>query len=245
VSDGDSADRSIRTDDGSVHATVEADQADLEPPEADTLGRFTDSRRPWLRARTKRDRSRRLAALYWSGLYVLLMAGITSMVSFLVVRGYLLVAPGPTNTGASVSRRVVPWVVTVVYLVFAFYVTRSLRRLLVLAVLFLAPTAAFLMLDQATSFAQWIVSWVPGTTNVYGLTAFGPVLALVLLGVDFVRWQLWVEFPQDSCWTCGARIRDERWIACPYCDADLDAQRYAAEESGQDGGAEDEAAASP
>lgn len=200
---------------------------DPEPPPAGELSRFWDRRRPWLRPATRRDRQRRFAALYWSGVYVLLMAGATSMVSFVVVRGYLWIAPGPTTTGAGVARRVVPWVLTVVFLAFAFYVTRSVKRLVLLGVLFLAPTLAFAFLDQAQSVAEWVVSWIPGTTTVYGLTAFGPVLAVVLLGFDFVKWQLWVEFPQASCWNCGAKVRDERWIVCPYCDNDLQAQREA------------------
>lgn len=204
---------------------------DAEPPPAGEVRRFLDRRRPWLRPHTRRERQRRFSALYWSGLYVLLMAGATSMVSFLVVRGYLLIAPGPTTTGAGVARRVVPWVLTVVFLGFAFFVTRSVRRVVVLGLLFLAPSLAFAFLDQAQSVAEWVVSWVPGTTTVYGLTAFGPVAAVVLLGVDFVKWQLWVEFPQASCWSCGARVRDERWIVCPYCDNDLEAQRAAGDET--------------
>lgn len=206
-----------------------------EPPPSGEVSRFWDRRRPWLRPGTRRDRQRRLAALYWSGVYVLLMAGATSMVSFVVVRGYLWIAPGPTTTGAGVARRVVPWVLTVVFLAFAYYVTRSVKRVVLLGVLFLAPTLAFAFLDQAQSFAEWVVSWIPGTTTVYGLTAFGPVLAVVLLGRDFVKWQLWVEFPQASCWSCGAMVRDERWIVCPYCDNDLQAQREAATDEAEAG----------
>lgn len=202
------------------------------PPPAGEVRRFLDRRRPWLRAHSRRDRQRRFSGLYWSGVYVLLMAGATSMVSFLVVRGYLWIAPGPTTTGAGVARRVVPWVLTIVFLAFAWFVTRSLRRVLVLGFLFLAPTLAFTFLAQAQSLAEWVVSWIPGTTTVYGLTAFGPVVAVVLLGVDFVKWQLWVEFPQSSCWTCGARVRDERWVVCPYCENDLEAQRAATPEPG-------------
>lgn len=214
---------------------------DAEPPPASEVRRFLDRRRPWLRPHNRRDRQRRFAALYWSGVYVLLMAGATSMVSFLVVRGYLWIAPGPTTTGAGVARRVVPWVLTIVFLGFAYFVTRSLRRLVVLGLLFLAPTLAFAFVGQAQSLAEWVVSWIPGTTTVYGLTAFGPVVAVILLGTDFVKWQLWVEFPQASCWGCGARVRDERWIVCPYCDNDLEAQRDAGDES--DDVAPDEAVA--
>lgn len=230
-----------------VEANPDGEQT---PPPAGEVRRFLDRRRPWLRPHSRRDRQRRYSGLYWSGVYVLLMAGATSMVSFLVVRGYLWIAPGPTTTGAGVARRVVPWVLTVVFLAFAWFVTRSLRRLLVLGLLFLAPTLAFTFLDQAQSLAEWVVSWIPGTTTVYGLTAFGPVVAVVLLGFDFVKWQLWIEFPQSSCWSCGARIRDERWIVCPYCDNDLEVQRAAAPEPGagdaavdDDRDAESEAAA--
>lgn len=247
ASDADAGEAEVGDADAS-----EPGEGDAGPPPAGEVRRFLDRRRPWRRAESRRDRQRRFSGLYWSGVYVLLMAGATSMVSFLVVRGYLWIAPGPTTTGAGVARRVVPWVLTVVFLAFAWFVTRSWRRLLVLAVLFLAPTLAFTFLDQAQALAEWVVSWIPGTTTVYGLTAFGPVVAVVLLGIDFVKWQLWVEFPQSSCWGCGARVRDERWIVCPYCDNDLEAQRGSASEpapgaagaqEGEDTAAEVEAAA--
>lgn len=229
------------TDDDEPGGVDEDGAVDAEPPPAGEVRRFLDRRRPWLRPHTRRDRQRRFSAIYWSGVYVLLMAGVTSMVSFVVVRGYLWAAPGPTTTGAGVARRVVPWVLTIVFLGFAYFVTRSLRRVVVLGLLFLAPSLAFAFLDQAQSVAAWVVSWIPGTTTVYGLTAFGPVAAVILLGVDFVKWQLWVEFPQASCWSCGARVRDERWIVCPYCDNDLEAQRHTGD-AGGDGDADDAAA---
>ncbi len=215
-------------------ATSGAD--DGETGDAQDVRRFFDRRRPWLRPVTHRDRGRRTAGLFWILVYVLFMAGLTSTVSFVVVRGYLWLAPGPTNNGVRVARFVVPWVFSTAFVAFAFYVTRSIKRTLLYVLVFLLPYFTFLFIREASDAAAWLVKWVPGGLRVYGLTAFGPILALALLGRDFVAWQLWTEFPDDSCWACGARIQDERWAVCPMCGNDLETQRLeqaAAEHAGR------------
>lgn len=196
-------------------------------PDADDTTRFLDRRRPWVRPVTERDRRRRKAGVYWSLLYVLLMAGMTSVVAFVLVRGYLWLWPGPTNTGAGVTSQVVPWATAAVYVVFAAYVTRSWRRTLAYGLLLVSPVVVVLFLNQATDAATWLVGWLPGGLQVYGLSALLPFVAIVLLGRDFVRWQLWVEYPEDWCWECGASISDETWSFCPRCGNDLQRQRLA------------------
>jgi hypothetical protein len=200
--------------------------------DADDVTQLADRRRPWLRPITDRDRRRRKAGVYWSLLYVLLMAGLTSIVAFVLVRGYLWLWPGPTNTGAGVTTQVVPWATAAVYVAFAAYVTRSWKRTLAYGVLLASPVVVVLFLNQATDVAAWLVGWLPGGLQVYGLAALLPFVAIVLLGRDFVRWQLWVEYPEDWCWECGASISDETWSFCPHCGNDLQRQRLvAAEES--------------
>ena len=147
------------------------------------------------------------------------------MIGFVVVRGYLILWPGPTSSGASVARQVVPWVFFVVFLVFSGFVTRNPIRTAGYAALFLLPYLVFLFIQGATDLAVWLVGWIPGNTQVYGLAALGPFIAIVLLGRDFVRWQLWVEYPNDTCWECATVIKDERWTYCPSCGSDLVEQR--------------------
>ncbi len=209
----------------------DATPGELEPGD---LSRFRDGRRPWMHPITHRDKRRRLGGLYWAVVYVLLVAGATSLIGFVVVRGYMMFWPSPTTTGTSVARQVVPWVFFAVFLAFTIYVTRSWVRTVVYALLFLFPYLVFLFVSGATDAAVWLVGWVPGNTQVYGLAALGPFIAFVLLGRDFVRWQLWVEFPSDSCWECGKLIESEKWAWCPTCGADLQAQRYAEAEAAQE-----------
>lgn len=199
-------------------------------PDADDITRFVDRRRPWLRPETPREQRRRRASIYWAVVYVLLVAGVNSVVSFVIVRGYLFAFPSPTTSGADVAARVVPWVVTVFFVALAAYVTRSWRRTLVYSALLLSPYVVVLFLRQATDAATWIVGWLPGGARVYGLAALLPFLAFVLLGRDFVRWQLWVEFPEDACWECGAVVADDTWVLCPWCGNDLQVQRAASTE---------------
>jgi hypothetical protein len=220
--DRDSAD--LLESDHDVEARDE-DVSDTRSEDADSPTRFLDRRRPWLRPITSRDRRRRKAAVYWSGLYVLLMAGLTSVVAFVFVRGYLWLWPSPTNTGAGVMTQVVPWATVAVYVGFAAYVTRSAKRTLAYGLLLASPVVVVLFLNEATDVATWLVGWLPGGLQVYGLAALLPFVALVLLGRDFVRWQLWVEYPHDWCWECGAKIADEAWAFCPSCANDLQEQR--------------------
>ncbi len=212
------------TDDSSADIDPDADDV-IAPEEADDVRRFLDRRRPWRHPLTNRDRRRRTAAAYWSFVYVLLMAGATSLAGFLIVRGYLAVWPSPTSTGASTARSVVPWVFFAVFIAFSGYVTRNVRRTVGYGIAFLAPYLVFVFVNSATDFAVWIVGWIPGNAQVYGLAALGPFVALSLLARDFVRWQLWVEYPNDSCWECSTQIKNERWTFCPTCGADLQAQR--------------------
>lgn len=218
-------------------AEVEEAGADT-PPQGhgdlsdDLSSHLLDRRRPWIRPITRRDRQRRRAAFYWALLYVLLMAGVTSIVSFVLVRGYLWLWPGPTNTGAGVATQIVPWASAGVYIAFAAYVTRSWPRTVGYGLLLVSPVVVVLFLNAGTNVASWLVGWLPGGMQVYGLAALLPFAALVLLGRDFVRWQMWIEFPDDWCWECGTSLTEETWLYCPGCANDLQEQRlHAARES--------------
>ncbi len=193
--------------------------------------RFFERTRPWGDSESDSDSEssslmpeksrRRRAGLYWTGIYILLMAGLTSLISFVVVKGYLSIWPDPTSAGVSVAKTVVPWVFTGVFGGLAFFVTRSVWRTAGYLSLFLLPLLVVAFAQGATDVATWLVSWIPGQTQVYGLVSLCPFIGAVLLGRAFVRWQLWVEFPQDQCWECGRLVTDRRWIVCPMCACDL------------------------